>query len=161
MALKFRRLSVPQAKRAIRHQAINSTDPLASQSSHEVASQPLTTGHNSLMADIGGAHRHPTCVYPRCFSRLRRCCSTNRILRAALTDRSLCCVFCTNMHFKTTSSLLKIQSSSVADSVFHVYTFGAEVIWIVCDAINWPGSRSLVMLEPSGFAIGRGCRRLP
>src|SRR6266403_493202 len=55
MALKFRRLSVPQAKRAIRHQAINSTDPLASQSSHEVASQPLTTGHNSLMADIGGA----------------------------------------------------------------------------------------------------------
>ncbi len=58
-------------------------------------------------------------------------------------------------------SLLKIQSSSVADSVFHVYTFGAEVIWIVCDAINWPGSRPLVMLEPSGFAIGRGCRRLP
>jgi hypothetical protein len=61
----------------------------------------------------------------------------------------------------TSSSLLKIQSSSVADSVFHVYTFGAEVVWIVCDAINWRGSRPLVMLEPSGFAIGRGCRRLP
>src|SRR6266478_4164155 len=55
MALKFRHLSVPQAKQAIRHRAINSTDPLASQSSHEAASQPLTTGHMSLMVGIGGA----------------------------------------------------------------------------------------------------------
>src|SRR5260370_30854605 len=55
MVCKFRRLSVPEAKGAKRQQAKKSTDPLASPSSHEVASQPLTTGHNSLMADIGGA----------------------------------------------------------------------------------------------------------
>ena len=34
------------------------------------------------------------------------------------------------------SSLLKIQSSSVADSAFHVYRLGSGAIWIACDAIN-------------------------
>jgi len=61
----------------------------------------------------------------------------------------------------TPSSLLKILFSLTADSVFCVYRLGAEVIWIACDAINWPVSKSLVMLGPSGFAIGRDCRRLP
>src|SRR5258708_2311911 len=38
----------------------------------------------------------------------------------------------------TPSSLLKILFSLTADSVFCVYRLGAEVIWIACDAINWP-----------------------
>src|SRR5260370_12413809 len=35
MALKFRHLSVPQAKQALRHRVVNSTDLTSSQSSHE------------------------------------------------------------------------------------------------------------------------------
>ena len=64
-------------------------------------------------------------------------------------------------HTFPSNSLLKILFSFTADSVFRVYRLGAEVIWIACDAINWPVSKSLVMLGPSGFAIGRDCRRLP
>src|SRR5260370_39999797 len=66
MALKFRHLSVPQAKLALRHREVNSTDLTTSQSSHEtarcgrpVAMTPgVTAAYNwtqfPVIADIGG-----------------------------------------------------------------------------------------------------------
>src|SRR6266851_407959 len=47
MALKFLRLSVPQAKRALRHRVVNSTDLTSSQSSYERRDSVGQCGHDS------------------------------------------------------------------------------------------------------------------
>src|SRR5713101_10125125 len=65
MALKFRHLSVLQAKQALRHRAVNSTDLTSSQSSHERRDAVGQCGHDirrhsRLQLDtISRLKRHP------------------------------------------------------------------------------------------------------
>ncbi len=109
MALKFRHLSVPQAKQALRHRVVNSTDLISSQSSSERRDAVGQCGddtrrHSRLQLDTiprnrrHWRRRHPTGVYPRCFSRLKGILFGKPHLRAELRHRSFFCVFCRNMN---------------------------------------------------------------
>ena len=89
MALKFRRLSAPQAKQVLRHRVVNSTDLTSSQSSHEPSDAVGQCGHDTrrhsrLQLDTIPASKGILFYTPH--------------LRAELRQTSLSCVFCRNMN---------------------------------------------------------------
>src|SRR5258707_15769160 len=107
MALKFRHLSVPQAKQALRHRGVNSTDLTSSQSSHERRDAVGQCGHDTR-------HRHPTGLYSSMLLPPQEGILFDKPhLRDELRHRLLSCVFYGNMnslkinkkHFETNKSL--------------------------------------------------------
>src|SRR5229473_7971988 len=105
MALKFRRLSAPQAKQVLRHRVVNSTDLTSSQSSHERGDAVGQCGHDfrrhsrlQLHTIPRRRHWHPTGLYPRCSPASKGIHFDKPHLRAELRPRSRSSVFCRNMN---------------------------------------------------------------
>ena len=102
MALKFRRLSAPQASR---HRVVNSTDLTSSQSSHERRDAVGQCGHDArrhshLQLDTISASKGILFYTPD--------------LRAELRQTSLSCVFCRNMN---SNESVKLNLSGIEDQV--------------------------------------------
>src|SRR6266481_6026318 len=102
MALKFRHLSVPQAKQALRHRV--------SQSSHERRDAVGQCGHDTsrhsrlqldtiaVIADIGGGIGTQLASILDASPASKGILFDKPHLRAELRHRSLSCVFCRNMN---------------------------------------------------------------